>query len=84
MGIPPSRHRRVSLPEIMEVSPRLLDTSAREYEQLRTCPHCHWSEQIAPERWRCRRWPPVVNPNRPGESMFPMVGEKDWCGEHQQ
>jgi hypothetical protein len=83
MAVNPQRHRRFLPPEIAETSTRLLDKD-RQFEQLRTCPHCHWSEQLGPTRWKCRRFPPVVNPSRPGETMFPIMGEKDWCGEHQQ
>lgn len=84
MGVPPHRHRRVHPPgEITETSAARLLDAEHEFEALNTCPHCRWSQK-APSNWKCRRWPPVVNVNRPGESMFPIVGETDYCGEFSQ
>jgi hypothetical protein len=81
MGVPPHRHRKAQLPEVEEASAALAPGAF--YEALNTCPHCRWSE-VAPGGWKCRRWPPVVNQSRPGESLFPMMRADDYCGEFSQ
>lgn len=50
-----------------------------------TCASCRWATaNNRPGSFKCRRWPPVVNQSRHGESVFPIVEGEDWCGEHQQ
>ena len=81
MGVPPYRHRLLP-PPVEETAARF---DGQHYSETPlACPNCRWSQSVTERLWRCRRWPPVVNVNRPGESMFPMVGPLDYCGEFSQ
>lgn len=84
MGMTPQARRAAAL-RGSDVREFQLREAAPPVRETITCASCRWAtSNPRPGSFKCRRWPPVVNQSRHGESMFPIVEADDFCGEHQQ
>lgn len=79
----PQARRRASMQPVAEFSPRPVESRAPVVANA--CKDCRWAKAATAEgRFECRRWPPVVNQSRPGNSLFPIVAADAYCGEFSQ